>query len=171
MTLRKAFLSPNTVLTFFSADDPAIGVADAEARADVIAKYARTLDQRVLALRPDVEPSKFFVRVLSAEQKAGIHAMLTSDSVDGFTAALSTDVGRGTLVGLVRENLKGYKNFQLVTGFSDNGEPATTRFDCEIGSQPAPEVIEALLSDLGFCVSLMLFLITAGQLSDDEKKA
>jgi hypothetical protein len=169
--LRKAFLSPSTVLTFISVDDPAIGVTDDE-RPAALAQYARTLDQRVLKLTPSVEPTKFFVRVLDAEQKSSVASLLMSDGVGGFAAALQTDLGRLTLRSLLDKNLLGYKNFQLVTGFSDFGEPVITRYDCAPGEgAPVADVTTALLSDLGFMVNLLLFLVTAGQLSDDEKKA
>jgi hypothetical protein len=169
--LRKAFFSPNTVLTFISADDPAITVAD-EKRADAIAKYARTLDQRVLELAPGVEASRFFVRVLDVEQKAAIQSLVTTDDdLGGFAGALQTEVGRALLRSLIEKNLVGYKNFNLVTGFTDFGEAQIKRFDCEINGPVEKEVRDALLSDVGFTVNLMLFLLTAGQLSDDEKKA
>jgi len=168
--LRKAFFSPNTVLTFISADDAAITVPESE-RPDAIAKYARTLDQRVLKLAPDVEATRFFVRVLDVEQKAAIQGLVTTDEdLGGFAGSLQTDIGRALLRSLIEKNLVGYKNFNLITGFTDFGEPHVKRFDCEINGPIEKDVRDALLADVGFTVNLMLFLLTAGQLSDDEKK-
>lgn len=166
--MRKAFFSPSTVLTFISGDDPAIGVPDNE-RADVIAQYAKTLDQRLLKLRSDMEPCKFFVRVLSAEQKSVIQAMFT-DELQELATSLRAETGRALLRDLLDRNVVGMRNFCLIQGVNEIGELDIKRYDIEI-NQPIPtDVREAMLGDAGLSINLLLFLLSAGSLSESEKK-
>lgn len=168
---RKAFFSPNLVLTFISADDPAIGLPDGEERATAIAAYARSLDLRKLQLRSDRTPTKFFVKVLSSEQKISLQGILFAGDSDGLAERLSSEVGQATMRALVDTNVVGVSNFALVSGIGEDGDFQYETFNVAVDSPVPSKVRDAIKSDFPFCISLMLFLVTAGQLSDDEKKA
>ena len=166
---RKAFFSPKAVLQFFTADDPAIGVGPDD-RGEALAQYARTLNVDHLQLRPDVEPTRFYVRVLSAEQRRSVQALIANDELDGLVKSLQSDVGSALTNELLQSNLVGLRNFTLVTGVLDDGRLVRSRIDVPIGQALPADVHEALDGDFGFKFSLLLFLLTAGQLTEDEKK-
>jgi hypothetical protein len=127
------------------------------------------LDQRLLKLRSDMEPCKFFVKVLSAEQKSAVQQLLADDLAD-LAATLRGDIGRALLRDLLERNVVGVRNFCLIRGVSDEGVPEIVRYDVEIGKQVHEDIREAMLADNTLAINLFLFLLTAGTLTDTEKK-